>query len=129
MERLNKDAKRYLRQIRSWLPCAGKLKRSMLESIRLDILTFLDENPNADYQVMVARFGSPQQIASSYVDEAATADLLRGLRMKRIIVTITLVTAFVVVSVWAGVVTYAYLDYSDGANGYAAISEVVEVNQ
>lgn len=127
MEKLNRDAKRYLRQIRGWLPCAGRMKRNMLDKIRENLLTFQAENPAADYQAIAARFGMPRQIASACVDESETGELLKALRVRRRLVAIALTTAAVLIAMWAGVVTMAYLDARNDVNGYI-IEEVVEFN-
>lgn len=105
MEKLNRDTKRYLREIRSWIPCAGKMRREVLEEIRGTLAEFLSENPDADFPALVARFGTPQQIASTYVDEAETGELLNALRIRKKMVRIACVTAVILISIWATAVT------------------------
>lgn len=128
MERLNKDARRYLRQIRGWLPCAGRMKRKMLECIKVDILEFLSENPDADYKMVVARFGTPQQIASSYVEEAETGELLRVLKTRRKVITIVVTTAVMIVSIWAGAVAFIVTSDAHKADGYYEV-EITQIER
>lgn len=106
MQKLNRPARRYLRQIRGWLPCAGSMKRKMLAEIRETLLEFLADHPDADEQAIVSRFGAPQQIASSYVEEAETGELLRKLRIRRRVVSIACAAAVACVAIWAGAVIY-----------------------
>lgn len=50
--------------------------------------------------MLLSRFVSPQQIASTYVDEAETGELLRMLRVCRKTVMIVNVAAVIVVSIF-----------------------------
>lgn len=125
MNKLNRDARRYLRRIRGWIPCTGSLKRKMISQICGDLTDFLEEKPDADYGTIVARFGTPQQIAAAYVDETETGELLKMLRIRRRIVTITLATATILVAMWAATVTAAYLDNASSEIVY--IIESIEV--
>lgn len=127
MENLSRDAKRYLRQVRGWLPCAGKMKKNVLVEIRGTLAAFCAENPDEDYQSIVARFGTPQQIASAYVDEAETGDLIQKLRIRRRIVAIVATTAAMLVLLWAGVVTMAYVQHLRSVNGFEVV-EIAELN-
>lgn len=118
---VNRNARRYLRQVRGWLPCAGKMKRQIMEEIRSSVSHYLEEEPNADYQAIVARFGSPQQIASAYVDEQDTAEILRQLRIKRRIFAAVCCTAVACVAIWLSVALAAYADAQNCTNGYGVV--------
>ena len=122
---VNRNARRYLRQVRGWLPCAGKMKRQIMGEIRSSVSHYLEEESNADYQAIVARFGSPQQIASAYVDEQDTAVLLNNLRIKRRIVAVVCCTAAACVAIWLSVAFAAYMYNVKAENGYA-IEHIVE---
>lgn len=121
---INRNARRYLRQVRTWLPCGGTMKRQIMEKIRSSISRFLEEEPSADYDSIVSRFGTPQQIASAYVDEQDTEVLLRKLRIKRRIVAAVCCTAAACVVIWLSVALAAYVNFSIAENGYAVIEIV-----
>lgn len=121
---INRNARRYLRQVRTWLPCGGTMKRQIMEKIRSSISRFLEEEPSADYDSIVFRFGTPQQIASAYVDEQDTEVLLRKLRIKRRIVAAVCCTAAACVAIWLSVALAAYVNFSIAENGYAVIEIV-----
>lgn len=118
MNKTDASLRRYLREVKSWLPCGGNLKRTILDKIRGTVMDYLTENPQGDYAALVARFGTPQQIASAYVDETDTPELLRSLRIKRRVVTIIGAAAIVVVVLWAGVVTLSFVYNVNATNGY-----------
>lgn len=131
MRMQNRAARRYLREVRSWLPCSRKLKRGILEKIGSTIAEYLSEEPGADYNKLLARFGTPQQIAASYVNEMKTGELLRDLRIKRRIVYCVAITAAIIVLLWASVVTRAYLRHVENVKGYyidevGVIQEIIE---
>ncbi len=125
MDRDNAAVRRYLRQVRSWLPCGGKPKRDIIDRIRANVAGYALECPKPDYDAIVARFGTPQQIAATYVDEMETAELLDHLRIRRRIVQIIGATALIVVLLWLGVVTLAFLYNVNAENGYF-VEEIVE---
>ena len=125
MENRSRAKRRYLREIRGWLPCSGKWKRGILEKIEQSMAQFLSENPEASYEALAERFGSPRQIAATYVDEMGTDELLRDLRVRRRVVGIIAAAAVTVVCLWAGLVTASYFDHVNGMNGYITV-EIVE---
>lgn len=129
MENRSRAKRRYLREIRGWLPCSGKWKRGILEKIEQSIAQFLSENPEASYEALAERFGSPRQIAATYVDEMGTDELLRDLRVRRRVVGMIAATAVAVVCLWAGLVTATYLDHLNGMNGYVVVGEVAEIDR
>ncbi len=108
MGKWNPGAKRYLCQVRSWLPCSGKMKRMILKEIRDRISQFCGENPGADYTALVDRFGQPRQIAGSYVDELDTQRLLKDLRIRGRILAIVTATACLALMLWTGVIAVSY---------------------
>lgn len=112
-----RDAKKYIRQVGIWLPCTGKLRKQIKEEILTALNGFLEDHPDADYQAIVAQFGTPQQVAVGYVEAMDTPELLNQLRIKKRTVTIAAVAAVVALSMWAGVVTAAYIDHVDDMNG------------
>lgn len=108
--------RRYFRQIRSWLPCTRKMKRQIMEQIEDRVRDFLEQNPNADLAQLQAAFGEPQIIATTYVENIGTTEILKNLRVHRRIVTIITVTAIVVLLSWAVMVTWATFSLSNATN-------------
>jgi len=124
----NKAARRYFRQVNSWIPCAGKMKRDILARIRDEVAGYLDENPEADDAELRERFGAPQRIAASYVEEMDAAELLNNLRIRRRILRIAAAAALAVVFMWGVVVTVALIESSNTFNGYY-VDKVYEGNE
>ena len=121
MKQIDKQLRRYYWQIRRWLPCGHKQKNRCIRELSESINTFLQQESNADFQTVLARFGSPLQIASAYVDEMDTEKLLKRLQIRRRIVAILfagVIAGFIATLVALGI----QLEMTeDMANGYAVI--------
>ena len=129
MGKHNGARRRYLWEIRGWLPCSGKLKRGILDRIENTVLEYLIENPEASYEDLTERFGVPQQIAATYVEEMGTNELLRDLRIRRRIVRAVTAAALSVVILWAGLVIASYVDHRRDVNGYLGVGEVTVIER
>lgn len=118
---------RYLRQVRSWLPCSCKAKRKIIGEIKSNIDDFMTNNPDAQYTNLVARFGTPQEIAASYVNEMDMGELLNSLRIRKKIVRTIAAMAAMIVMLWLGQLTLVHLHYLNQADGYMVDTiEVIE---
>lgn len=90
---------------------------------------FVTENPHADYAAITQRFGTPQQIAASYIEEMSTPELTQQLRIKKRIVYIIGATALVLVLIWAGFVLAVTIDSHKSINGYGRYGEVTVIEE
>lgn len=124
MKKRNRAARRYLRNVKDWLPCSGKLKREIMARIKNVLNDYLAEHPDADFAELSHRFGLPKQIAASYVEDMDTEELLRNLRIRRRIVGIVACVALIVVTLWAGTVTYVIIHNERLAHGYGVLGEI-----
>lgn len=77
-----KKLKRYYWEVSNLLPCNPKIKQTLMEEIKENIDQFLEEYPDADYDVIVQRFGTPQQIAASYLEEMDPQEVLKRLNSR-----------------------------------------------
>lgn len=123
MRKRNRAARRYLRNVKDWLPCSGKLKREIMARIKNVLDDYLAEHPDADFAELSHRFGLPKQIAASYVEDMDTEELLRNLRIRRRIVGIVTGTALIVIALWIGTVTYAIIHNESFSYGYVVVGE------
>ena len=114
----NAQVRKYLREIQESLPCTGKAKRGITRKINGMIDNAILEEPDLTYEMLVKRFGTPQQIAASCVDEMETPELLKKLRIKKKIIAVVCATAAIILAIWVGVVTTATLDHYSEMNGY-----------
>ena len=124
MKKRNRAARRFLRNVKDWLPCSGKLKREIMARIKNVLDDYLAEHSDAAFSELSHRFGLPKQIAASYVEDMDTEELLCNLRIRRRIVVIVTCTALIVVTLWAGTVTYAIIHNERLAHGYGVLGEI-----
>ena len=121
----HKAARRYLREVKQSLSCAGNTKQLILRQIEESIGMYLMEKPGADYDALAARFGTPRQIAASYLEAMDASELSRHLRIGKKIVAIVGAAALAVVILWACTVSISLIDSFNDTNGF--IVESVEV--
>ena len=118
----NRSIKKYLRRVRSMLPCSRKMKKRSMEQIRKEVTLFLTDHPEADYNAVISHFGEPETIAAAYVESMGTAEILRKLRIRRRIVSaVAIVLAFVAIT-WATVVTWEIHRNTVENEGFAIVS-------
>ena len=89
---------------------------------------FAAETPNADYHMIVSRFGTPMQIAESYIAEMETSELLEGMQLQQKILLIALIAAALLFAIRFGFRAAAYWDFHKNMNGYAVV-EVTEIER
>ena len=124
MDRKNADYRRYCREVRGWLPCTRRAKRQIMAKIEK---VFSEGEGELTYGQLVERFGTPQQIASAYVDEMGTIELLNDLRIKRKIVRTVAVSCAIALVMWAGCIAVALMHDYDQDNGY--MERIVTTNK
>lgn len=110
--------RRYLRFIRSWLPCPGRMKRIIVEDVRENALEFLNEHSEAGYVQLEARFGTPAQLAANYINDMDTTKLLTELRTKRRITAIVFSVLVAALLVWATCLATLVADSRSADRGY-----------
>lgn len=117
-----KELKKYYRQVASWLPCGGRLKKKLMTNIAATVDEYLAVRPEADFAALQAHFGTPRQIAAAFVDELETYELLNALHTRRKIVKIVLSCAVAVVAIWGIAVITLWIAGLMAANGYIVSS-------
>lgn len=108
--------RRYVRAVSTFLPCSGKRKKPWLADLRAQAESYVAEG--GDATALEQRFGTPQQMAFSYVDEMSTADLLAELHIRRRLVAVTAIVLAAALAVYIAVLVWqAYLIH-DSLNGW-----------
>lgn len=108
---------RYLHYISTKLPCSRKIKKKIIEHVKQDVMEFIAEHPSVGYSELIDRFGEPKLIASAYVDEMNSDDIVDGMRIKRSIMKVIIGAAAVALAIWLVAVFGAYLHTIDQVDG------------
>ena len=113
--------KRYFRSISDELPCSRKMKKQVISQIRNSIVDYLQENPNIDFTAVQSHFGTPQEIAASYVDDQDASALLRKMSIKKKVLVIVAGAVVIALMVWAGVATGAAIESHANTERYIKV--------
>ena len=89
---------------------------------------FVSDTPGADYDAIVDRFGTPEQITASYLEEMDGQELVRELNSRRKIVRIALTTAVIMVFLWAAVVFSELAEHNSRSDSFF-VEEIVYVTE
>ena len=116
METTNRAAGRYCRSVRSWLP-SGKMRRTIMVQIKDTVNEFVQQHPDADDEAIQAQLGSPQEIATAFVENMGAAEVLKGLRVRRRILTAVLAVLLIMLLSWTCLVARATIREDASANG------------
>ena len=98
--------KRYIRSISRKLPY-GKIKEPIIAQIRECVVDYIQEHPEADFEMVQAHFGTPQEIAESYVNEQDTSTLLHKMSIKKKVLVIVAGVMAAVLLIWVGYIVWA----------------------
>ena len=126
---LNVHLLRYLWEVREELPGNRRQKKQILSRVEASVRDFVTENPNVDYAAIEQRFGTPQQIAASCIEEMDAQELTLQLRIRKTIVRIVAATALVLVLLWAGVVVTALIRHVKAMNAYLIVGEAEVIDR
>ena len=130
MTNFNRTALRsYFRSIRSCLTCPRKQKKQIIRELKTNVTAFLEENPKASFEVIASHFGSPQQIASTYLSDLTDAELLHKLHIRKKVITIIAGIMAAILVIWLAVVGWAIVKEIIISGGYATIGPAKEVIQ
>lgn len=125
MGRINADAARFIREIRHGIPCRIKGKKHLVNQIKESILTYVTDNPDADYMSLIGRYGTPEQIITSYIAELDESDVIRQMKAKKRIVSIAVVTAALILLSWVAAVYSAMSNHINNEGGYI-VEELID---
>lgn len=104
MAKQTKQTREYLKQVRRALPCPAALKKQVLTGLGEDISRYIQEHPDADGQALAGVFGTPEQIAQTYIDTLSAEELAAVLRKRskiwRAVIAIVGACALLCVLIW-----------------------------
>lgn len=117
----NAVGRQYIADVRSLLPWVDKGRRRLLSDLRSDVECFLQENPQADRAALDARFGTPQQIVTGYLEMMDLDQFRRAMRLRKVILwTAGILVAFILIT-WLSVVVGEIIYVNTLHNGYGRI--------
>ena len=90
----SKTIQQYCKAVKKELSCPGKIKKDLIIRLTPDLEMFAEENPNASLDDISAHFGSPKEVAESYLASLDEEELKKRInKAKRIWITVIAVCA------------------------------------
>ena len=120
-----KELKTYYRDVQKALPCSVSQRRKLMQDIRCAVSGYLQEHPEADIETVTAHFGTPQQIAETYLAEMPPQKLRQQLKVKKWIVGIIAAAAACALLIWGIAVGTALVNELQDADNYIETSSII----
>ena len=98
-------ANKYIQQCKSLFPVYGKLERTFLNRLKVQVNEHLDLFPDISYNELVKQFGSPREVVMEYYANADDDYLLKRMHF------VKHVRIFLSVIAFALIVFFAYRSY------------------
>lgn len=116
---------KYFRQVKGELLCPRKTRKQIMEDLKKNVSLYLEEHPEATIENILHTFGSPRQIAASYVEELPTPELIKKLKLRKRILhsAIAFVTAVALLCtlMWGTAILIALHEVQDRSDPYYQI--------
>lgn len=96
----NRSARKYLRKVRTLLPCSRKMKDEITAPLRRSMAEYLSEQQGATAAELQARFGTPEVIAASCLEDVDTTEVLRRLFLRRRVFVIVFIAVLLFLMSW-----------------------------
>lgn len=96
---LKKEIKRYIFDVKSYLICDWQTRHRFLKDLQNDINAFADEKEDVNIEGIRDRFGEPEKIARSFLEDADLKKIKRRMNFTRII----FIGVTIALSIWLGV--------------------------
>lgn len=81
-----KLAKKYLQQVKAKIPYHTKCSKHMLQNLALGIDEYTLENPDFTFEQLIENFGSPEDIASTLLENVASKDIIHSIKQTRTLI-------------------------------------------
>ncbi len=89
------------------LPCSRRMKDEITAPLLRSVIEFLAEQENVSAEDLRNRFGTPEVIAASSLEDADTTEILRRLRVKRKLTAIVVAAVIMALLSWGGYLAYS----------------------
>lgn len=120
-----KELKTYYRDVQKALPCSACQRRKLMQDICCAVSGYLEEHPEADIETVTAHFGTPQQIAETYLAEMPPQKLRQQLKVKKWIVGIIAAAVASALLIWGIAVGIALANELQDADNYIETSSII----
>lgn len=111
------DKRTYLKEVKNNIYVIGKSERRYLKHLAKEI----NHMPHASYEALTEEFGTPKEIAESFLDEYDPSIIRKKVRNRKIVnITMTMISVAIVV-----MLILLYIDYKEGHDSYIEREETI----
>lgn len=121
MNKLSRSGKQYCRQVKSLLPCKRRTKNIIMEQITDSILSYVVQNPNADFSQLEQEYGKPQEVAAAYIANEDMSQVLTTIQNRRRVLLSVIAALLICMTVWIAALIWIANDAHNVTNGYVVV--------
>lgn len=110
--------KRYMQAVKQELHCSKAQKALFLRQMEDSIFTYISENPTASMADLTKEFGTPADIAKSFLEEADPAVIGKSLRHGRKIFWAVLAVAALLAAIFAFIYLIDFMENQSYRRGH-----------
>ena len=78
-KKMSNDIKKYIKYVKKIIPIHSKDKKEFIQLLTQKIIEFSNEHDSCSYQDIVDKFGSPNEVAASYIETLNSDEIIKKL--------------------------------------------------
>ena len=126
-KQLNRRRRAYCRSVSRRLPLGGRRKRDFLRQLDRGVADYLSGHPWADVQELREQFGSPEELAVSFVSELSAPEIDQAFRVRQRLLAVAVAAALLALGALALTLRQMWKENQSEINGYYEIVTPGEV--
>lgn len=99
-KKMNKDSKKFIKYVKRIIPIHSKDKREFILLLSQRIKEFSDDLERCTYQDIVNEFGTPNEVAGSYIENMESNELIKKLNRKKLFKYFLLTLLILITLLW-----------------------------
>lgn len=107
----------YLKKIAAALTCPNNTKKALLRIVQNDIEAFLLEHPDATEQELIRQFGTPDELAESYLDSLDSSEVCMQMEktgsIKKVLISCICAIIGILLLLVIGIKGYLFFHYAN----------------
>ena len=88
-------AKLFCKNAKSNLNCPRKIKKDLILRIESSVYDYIESQPDASYDDITAQFGSPRELADSYISSLDSDEISKAIKKAKTIKIAVIVTCII----------------------------------
>ena len=88
-------AKLFYKNTKNKLSCPRKIKKDLILRIESSVYDYIEGNPDASYNEIEAHFGSPRELANSYISSLDSEEICKAIKKAKTIKIAVIVTCII----------------------------------